>query len=300
MAEELAREVTLFGTYDEGPELIAAWMAAGADSVQLVLPPGRRRMSWPSSSRSRRPRSACGPRVIRDQVTIPARFNGPPGTANGGYACGLARRGDRAERVRAAVAPAAARRTPLERRRGDDGVVRLCAGETTIAEGRAARPAVDDARAARAPPPPHAPPRATPARSEQHPFPTCFVCGPLRPGRPAHLPRPGRRRRRAGLRMAAHAPTSRPTVHRPALRLGRTRLPLGLRLHATRHPHRARLDDREPRSTNRTRARLRHHRLADRQPRTQAPSRLGDPRRPRPPRRTRRSTLDHAPRRLVD
>ena len=41
MAEELAREVTLFGTYDEAPELIAAWLAAGADSVELVLPPGR-------------------------------------------------------------------------------------------------------------------------------------------------------------------------------------------------------------------------------------------------------------------
>ena len=40
-AEPLAREVTLFGTYDEGPEQIAAWLAAGADSVQLVLPPGR-------------------------------------------------------------------------------------------------------------------------------------------------------------------------------------------------------------------------------------------------------------------
>jgi alkanesulfonate monooxygenase SsuD/methylene tetrahydromethanopterin reductase-like flavin-dependent oxidoreductase (luciferase family) len=40
-AEQLAREVTLFGTYDEGPEQIAAWVAAGADSVQLVLPPGR-------------------------------------------------------------------------------------------------------------------------------------------------------------------------------------------------------------------------------------------------------------------
>ena len=39
--EELAREVTLFGTYDEGPDLIAAWAAAGADSVGLVLPPGR-------------------------------------------------------------------------------------------------------------------------------------------------------------------------------------------------------------------------------------------------------------------
>src|SRR4029079_6653677 len=40
-AEQLAREVTLFGTYDEGAEQIAAWFAAGADSVQLVLPPGR-------------------------------------------------------------------------------------------------------------------------------------------------------------------------------------------------------------------------------------------------------------------
>ncbi|HEY7621836.1 MAG TPA: LLM class flavin-dependent oxidoreductase [Solirubrobacteraceae bacterium] len=40
-AEELARDVTLMGTYDEAPELIAAWFAAGADSVGLVLPPGR-------------------------------------------------------------------------------------------------------------------------------------------------------------------------------------------------------------------------------------------------------------------
>jgi alkanesulfonate monooxygenase SsuD/methylene tetrahydromethanopterin reductase-like flavin-dependent oxidoreductase (luciferase family) len=40
-AEELAREVTLMGTYDEAPEAIAAWFAAGADSLDLVLPPGR-------------------------------------------------------------------------------------------------------------------------------------------------------------------------------------------------------------------------------------------------------------------
>jgi alkanesulfonate monooxygenase SsuD/methylene tetrahydromethanopterin reductase-like flavin-dependent oxidoreductase (luciferase family) len=39
--EDLAREVTLFGTYDEASEQIAAWLAAGADEVQLVLPPGR-------------------------------------------------------------------------------------------------------------------------------------------------------------------------------------------------------------------------------------------------------------------
>jgi alkanesulfonate monooxygenase SsuD/methylene tetrahydromethanopterin reductase-like flavin-dependent oxidoreductase (luciferase family) len=41
VAEDLAREVTLLGTYDRAGEAIAAWFAAGADSVHLVLPPGR-------------------------------------------------------------------------------------------------------------------------------------------------------------------------------------------------------------------------------------------------------------------
>ncbi len=40
-AEELAREVTLLGTYEEAGAAVAAWFAAGADSVTLVLPPGR-------------------------------------------------------------------------------------------------------------------------------------------------------------------------------------------------------------------------------------------------------------------
>jgi alkanesulfonate monooxygenase SsuD/methylene tetrahydromethanopterin reductase-like flavin-dependent oxidoreductase (luciferase family) len=40
-AEALAREVTLFGTYDEAPELLAAWSAAGVDALNLVLAPGR-------------------------------------------------------------------------------------------------------------------------------------------------------------------------------------------------------------------------------------------------------------------
>ena len=39
-AEELARDVTLFGTYDEAGDAIAAWFAAGADNLNLVLPPG--------------------------------------------------------------------------------------------------------------------------------------------------------------------------------------------------------------------------------------------------------------------
>jgi alkanesulfonate monooxygenase SsuD/methylene tetrahydromethanopterin reductase-like flavin-dependent oxidoreductase (luciferase family) len=41
VAEELARDVTLFGTYDEAAAVIGEWSAAGADDVNLVLPPGR-------------------------------------------------------------------------------------------------------------------------------------------------------------------------------------------------------------------------------------------------------------------
>jgi alkanesulfonate monooxygenase SsuD/methylene tetrahydromethanopterin reductase-like flavin-dependent oxidoreductase (luciferase family) len=40
-AEALAREVTLFGTYDEAPDVLAGWSAAGADALSLVLAPGR-------------------------------------------------------------------------------------------------------------------------------------------------------------------------------------------------------------------------------------------------------------------
>jgi alkanesulfonate monooxygenase SsuD/methylene tetrahydromethanopterin reductase-like flavin-dependent oxidoreductase (luciferase family) len=40
-ADELAREVTLMGRHDEAADLIDAWFAAGAERVQLVLPPGR-------------------------------------------------------------------------------------------------------------------------------------------------------------------------------------------------------------------------------------------------------------------
>ncbi|HUA07187.1 MAG TPA: LLM class flavin-dependent oxidoreductase [Solirubrobacteraceae bacterium] len=40
-AEALACEVTLFGTYDQADDAIGQWFAAGADSVNLVLPPNR-------------------------------------------------------------------------------------------------------------------------------------------------------------------------------------------------------------------------------------------------------------------
>jgi alkanesulfonate monooxygenase SsuD/methylene tetrahydromethanopterin reductase-like flavin-dependent oxidoreductase (luciferase family) len=39
-AEELAREVTVMSTYDEAPGAVRAWLAAGADAIDLVLPLG--------------------------------------------------------------------------------------------------------------------------------------------------------------------------------------------------------------------------------------------------------------------
>jgi alkanesulfonate monooxygenase SsuD/methylene tetrahydromethanopterin reductase-like flavin-dependent oxidoreductase (luciferase family) len=39
-AEPLAREVTVMGTYADAPEALRAWLEAGADSIDLVLPLG--------------------------------------------------------------------------------------------------------------------------------------------------------------------------------------------------------------------------------------------------------------------
>ncbi|HEX2392775.1 MAG TPA: LLM class flavin-dependent oxidoreductase [Solirubrobacterales bacterium] len=39
-AERLAREVTVMGTYDEAPAAVRAWLEAGADAVDVVLPLG--------------------------------------------------------------------------------------------------------------------------------------------------------------------------------------------------------------------------------------------------------------------
>ena len=39
-AEPLAREVTVMGSYDQAPALVAQWLQAGADGISLVLPLG--------------------------------------------------------------------------------------------------------------------------------------------------------------------------------------------------------------------------------------------------------------------
>ena len=143
-------------------------------------------------------------------MVISGHWNGPPGSANGGYTCGVV-----AGLLEAPSAEVSLRAPPpldteltVER---DEESARLMDGSTVVAEGRAAPPpdaepprtvSLDEAEAAS---------RAGLERwAANHPFPTCVVCGPERddgfgvfPGvarglavrRP--LARPGRRR--AGL-----------------------------------------------------------------------------------------------------
>lgn len=113
-------------------------------------------------------------------IRIPARFNGPPGSANGGYTCGLVAGAlgvDSAEVTLRAPPPL---ETDLVLERSGP---RICVshGDTLVAEGRPTVPAlqmlepIDPAQAAAAA-------RAGHVRwAAGHPFPTCVVCGPERP-----------------------------------------------------------------------------------------------------------------------
>jgi hypothetical protein len=108
--------------------------------------------------------------------TIDARFNGPPGSANGGYTCGLLAElvGGPAE-VTLRRPPPLAR--PLEAARAD-GTVRLLDGDAVVAEAAPAEVVID-------PPEPVGADEAERAAARypgfrQHAFPTCFVCGPER------------------------------------------------------------------------------------------------------------------------
>ena len=106
------------------------------------------------------------------QVIIPARYNGPPGSANGGYTCGLV-----AGLLGGAAEITLRRPPPLDRPLRWDGE-RLWDGEELVAEGARAElelevPApvslVEAERAA-----------GRYAGFAEHAFPTCFVCGPER------------------------------------------------------------------------------------------------------------------------
>lgn len=113
-------------------------------------------------------------------MIIPARFNGPPDSANGGYTCGLVARelGAGSAEVTLRAPPPLETELVVEHA---DGSVRIKEGETLVAEGRAADVEVGEL------PEPVGVAQAEAAVAAghgrwttEHPFPTCFVCGPDR------------------------------------------------------------------------------------------------------------------------
>ena len=121
------------------------------------------------------------PTATATTVVLERRFNGPPGTANGGYACGIvARHVDGPAHVSLRRPVPLGRALELERH--DDGHVTLHDGDALIAEGDPAlplddleppyRPSLEEAREAAA-----SRPAAWPEA-----FDTCWVCSPREDG----------------------------------------------------------------------------------------------------------------------
>lgn len=133
---------------------------------------------------------------MTDFLTIAARFNGPPGSANGGYVCGLLGQHS-ATPARPVMTVTLRRPPPLEQQlvveRTNDQLVELRRDGDVVAE---ARPAADTPSLVE-PVAPYAVAVAEEAYRGRtnHPFPTCFVCGTqrargdglrLRPGPVSH------------------------------------------------------------------------------------------------------------------
>lgn len=114
---------------------------------------------------------------MHSHTSIPARFNGPPTSGNGGYSCGiLAAHVAGCARVRLHVPPPLD--TPLHIKTTDEGAA-LFDGNTLVGTAVAgelvltppAAPSLSEAEAAM---------KLYPSY-DHHNFPTCFVCGPERP-----------------------------------------------------------------------------------------------------------------------
>jgi hypothetical protein len=112
-----------------------------------------------------------------EQLTIDPRFNGPEGSANGGYTSGLvAELLDGAAEVTLRSPPPLGR--PLDVERGQDRV-RILDGGRVVAEAVSA-----DVELEVTEPPTYEEAERAASRYpgfDEHAFPTCFVCGPARP-----------------------------------------------------------------------------------------------------------------------
>jgi len=116
---------------------------------------------------------------VPEAVTIPARFNGPPSSANGGYTCGLVAGLVGAEEVTVSLRRPPPLETPLSVV-FDGERVELRDGDALVADGEPTELLLDVPEAIS-----HE--EAAAASSawrdrwvDPHPFPTCFACGPDR------------------------------------------------------------------------------------------------------------------------
>ncbi len=116
---------------------------------------------------------------MADTLSIPARFNGPPESANGGYTCGRLAPFVGSEVVEVSLRTPPPLDRPLDVVR-DDGRVELRDGETLVAEGNPAELLLDVPDPVPAGEVAAAVERGRERWATAHPFPTCVVCGPAR------------------------------------------------------------------------------------------------------------------------
>ena len=116
---------------------------------------------------------------MAETLSIPARFNGPPESANGGYTCGRVAQLVHSEVVEVSLRSPPPLDTPMAVERVD-AHVEVRHGETLVAEGRPSELLLD----VPGPVPPDEVAAAVELGRERwasgHPFPTCVVCGPAR------------------------------------------------------------------------------------------------------------------------
>ena len=135
-----------------------------------------------------------------EQLRVPARFNGPPGSANGGYVGGLLALARRAARSPGATPPEGGATTvtlreppPLQ-----VGIDLALDGDVLVATLGGALIATAGPGLMRRDPVAPVPVEVARAAEERyaglavHPFPACFVCGPARPAGDGMGLRPGR------------------------------------------------------------------------------------------------------------
>src|SRR5262245_41531624 len=114
-------------------------------------------------------------------MIIGARFNGPPGSGNGGYTCGLvASYVETVGAVQVTLRRPPPLETPLSIVGFDGGVQAVAPDGTLVAEGVPAELAADTDPGPAVPFPQAVSASAGYRGFHAHPFPTCFVCGPAR------------------------------------------------------------------------------------------------------------------------